>query len=870
MAKPDPQPGWIVLKFGGTSVSTRQAWETIAAVVRQRRDEGFRPLVVCSALSGVSNALEELLAEAVGGRHEPVLARIRRVHEELAAGLGLDAEALLGEAFEELSRSALGASLVQEASPRLTARVLAVGERMSTILGAAFLKARGLGADWQDAREMLTASDPPELPAGRRYLTASCGFEPDPALGERLTGLGAEAIVTQGFIARNGAGDTVLLGRGGSDTSAAYLAAKLQAARLEIWTDVPGLFTANPRQIPSARLLRHLGYDEAQEVATMGAKVLHPRCLGPVQRFRIPIHIRWTEHPEVAGTIVSAEAPDFGAQVKALSVKTGTTLLSVDTLGMWQQVGFLADLFAVFRRHGLSVDLVATSETNVTVSLDPTANALDPAVLEAVLSDLNVFSRAVAIGPCAVVSLIGRHIRSILHELGPAFEVFEEQQVYLVSQAASDLNFTFVVDQEQAARLLRNLHAQLFGRREPDQLLGPSWRELFEGETASAEAVPWWRERRGELLALAAKAGPLYVYDEGALRASAAAARSISAVDRLFYAIKANPHPEVLRIFEQEGLGFECVSPGELQLVRGLFPGLGPGRLLFTPNFAPREEYAFGFEAGAHVTLDNLYPLEAWPELFRGREVFVRVDPGRGHGHHKHVRTAGSQSKFGVSPEELGRLRELAETAGVRVVGLHAHLGSGIVTGETWAETALFLASLAEGFPEARVLNVGGGLGVAERPGTTALDLAALAQSLDTFKEARTGFELWMEPGRFLVAQAGVLLARVTQVKRKGAVRYVGLETGMNSLVRPALYGAYHEMVNLTRLDEPLEITAEVVGPICESGDVLGHGRRLPVTAEGDVLLIATAGAYGHAMSSRYNLREPAGEALLPQARTGV
>ncbi|HEY4588550.1 MAG TPA: bifunctional aspartate kinase/diaminopimelate decarboxylase, partial [Thermoanaerobaculia bacterium] len=150
-----------------------------------------------------------------------------------------------------------------------------------------------------------------------------------------------------------------------------------------------------------------------------------------------------------------------------------------------------------------------------------------------------------------------------------------------------------------------------------------------------------------------------------------------------------------------------------------------------------------------------------------------------------------------------------------------------------------------------------------ERPGQSPLDLDALGDFLRRFKAANPRFELWLEPGRFLVAQAGALLARVTQIKRKGEVVYVGLETGMSSLIRPALYGAYHPILNLTRLDQPAAWIAHVVGPICETGDILGRSRRLPATEEGDVFLIANTGAYGRVMSSHYNLREPAGEALL-------
>jgi diaminopimelate decarboxylase/aspartate kinase len=173
------------------------------------------------------------------------------------------------------------------------------------------------------------------------------------------------------------------------------------------------------------------------------------------------------------------------------------------------------------------------------------------------------------------------------------------------------------------------------------------------------------------------------------------------------------------------------------------------------------------------------------------------------------------------------------------------------------------LAEVARRFPEVRVLDLGGGLGVPERHGQSPLDLALVDETLGRFKAAHPGLEIVLEPGRYLVAEAGVLLTRVTQLKRKGDLHYVGVDTGMNNLIRPALYGAWHQIVNLSRLGEPLTLVADVVGPICETGDVLGHGRRLPDTREGDVLLIATAGAYGRAMASQYNLRPLASEVLL-------
>jgi diaminopimelate decarboxylase/aspartate kinase len=327
--------------------------------------------------------------------------------------------------------------------------------------------------------------------------------------------------------------------------------------------------------------------------------------------------------------------------------------------------------------------------------------------------------------------------------------------------------------------------------------------------------------------------------------------------------MKANWHPQILRRVYAAGLGLECVSPGEIAQAFASVPELDPGRVLFTPNFAPRDEYEYGFGKGVRVTLDNLYPLKMWPDMFRGREVFLRIDPGFGRGHHSHVRTGGVHSKFGVPLSELDELVALTRSAGVRVTGLHAHTGSGIFNVANWTETGTVLGGLAARFPEVAVIDLGGGIGVPEQAGHGELDLGLLDRAVAGLAQQFPRIDFWMEPGRYLVAKAGVLVAVVTQLKGKGDVQYVGIATGMNSLIRPALYGAHHDIRNLTRLDEPPGDRVTVVGPICETADQLGVDRWLPQCREGDVLLIATCGAYGYAMSSNYNLRPPAAEFMI-------
>lgn len=858
------QAAWVVMKFGGTSVASVDRWATIMAQAMARLDAGERPVVVCSAISGVSDAIEDILRGCASGHPETALTALRAKHQDLADALGVDLDREIGEDLSEIDDQVRGASLIREVTPRLHARLMAMGERMSTRLGAAFLRRSGVAVTWIDARDHLRATDASNVPVARAMLSAECDFGPDRELQAAFASCEG-VIITQGFIARNTAGETVLLGRGGSDTSAAYFAAKLEASRCEIWTDVPGMFTADPRQVPTARVLRALDYNEAQEIATMGAKVLHPRAIPPCRSGQIPISIRCTPKPELEGTTISVEGAGDGAGVKAISARRGVMLVSMETVGMWQTVGFLADAFAVFKAAGLSIDLVSTSETNVTVSLDPSANTTDPETMATLLEGLAPLCDARVIGNCASISLVGRRIRSLLHQLGAVLGLFEEQRIHLLSQAASDLNLTFVVDEDQADRLVAKLHARLFASRSEDALFGPSWETLFDrAGQPGPRMLEWWVKRRTELLARAAEQSPLFVIDPLEVDRAAERLLAMDALDRRFFAIKANGHEGVLRRLHARGFGFECVSPGEIDHIRSLFPDLPTERLLYTPNFAPRGDYLHGLEADAMVTIDNAHPLTQWPEIFTGRDILLRIDPGRGRGHHAHVRTAGRQSKFGIAPDELSEVLAAADRAGARITALHAHAGSGILTADAWRDTADFLVQVADQIGTVRALDLGGGLGIAEKPEQSPLDLDAVNRSLAEFKAQHPGYDLWMEPGRFVVAHAGALLARVTQIKTKGDVTYVGVDAGMNSLIRPALYGAYHPIINLSRCDDRRTLRAHVVGPICETGDVLGHARQLPDCAEGDVLLIGNTGAYGRVMSSSYNRRPPAAEIILP------
>ncbi|MEZ4240075.1 MAG: aspartate kinase [Myxococcota bacterium] len=474
--EPPSQPtsaAWVVLKFGGTSVASPVGWETIANACSAVIAEGKRPFVVCSALAGVSSRIDALVDQAARGEDvaEGVEA-ITAAHHALAEALQVPLPAPVTEMLGELRDGLAGVAMVRDASPRVRARLLALGEQMSTRLGHVWLVARGLAMEWRDARKLLRSADPPATAPGPRFLSArEVAVDPEAAAG-----LGSvPGVLTQGFVASDDEGDTVLLGRGGSDTSAALFGAGLQADRVEIWTDVPGMFTANPQVAPHARLITRLGYDEAEALSALGARVLHPKSVEPLREDGVPLLVRSTFHPELPGTRVDPDPGEPG--VKAVSARKGLVLFRMERPSSWQPVGFLADVSGCFARHGLSIDLLSTSSHLLLATVDPAAAA--GAVLDALIADLAEVCSVSVQRPVASVSLVGTDVRSTIERIGPVMMAVGEAEPLMVVSGASDHHLTFVVAEDGAGQLVDRLHRALFeGRRSDDEGLGLTWSDL--------------------------------------------------------------------------------------------------------------------------------------------------------------------------------------------------------------------------------------------------------------------------------------------------------------------------------------------------------------------------------------------------------
>jgi len=479
---------WLVLKFGGTSVTSKQQWETIESLARQRLDQGYRVLLVCSALAGVTNALQ-ILAENAESHNSSDVKKILSRHRQLAAELGIEIDDLLREAADRIASALHRITAATDKTGHYSgiASLLPVGEWLSTRIGERYL-ALDLAIDWVDACEALQALAEEDLYGRRAWLSARCASSPDPEIQERwLTK--ASLLITQGFVAAHPEGGTVLLGRGGSDTSAVLLASRLEASHLEIWTDVPGLFSADPRVIPEARLLRVLDYDEALEMAASGAKVVHSRCIRAAADAGIRLRIGDLGHINLTGTTIE---PHDGAATRGIEGIRGVccqpqmAVLLLQNLDMREQVGFLAWVFKQFSQSGISIDLVATSETTTTVALNLVSNHLGKDELSDLASKLEQRCAVTLFPHCSAINLVGRGTRVALAQISSVSAFFARHALLMLSQSANDLCLSMLVHTSHADELLKTLHDAVIGKgldeKSTAEVFGPSWKELLSAD----------------------------------------------------------------------------------------------------------------------------------------------------------------------------------------------------------------------------------------------------------------------------------------------------------------------------------------------------------------------------------------------------
>ena len=451
------------MKFGGTSVANFEAITRTIFIIGGRLDQ--KPVVVVSALSKVTDLLYKI-SDAAAAKDLPqtreLLCQLRKRHidltEELLAQSMLKDEAVarVNELCDSLEGIAMAVCSLGELSDRNKAVIISTGEYLSSTIISYAMNAKGIRTKWIDARSMMITSE--------SYLKG----EPDmDAIAATVPGVvaeayqGMDAVITQGFVGVTSEGRPTVLGRGGSDYSASLIGMAVDAEKIEIWTDVDGVRTADPRYVPNTKSLEQISFEEAAEMAHFGAKVLHPLTIEPAVKKNIPIYVLNSMNPSGKGTaILRNELIEDG--VKSVSFKENIRVINIFSTKMINTSGFLRRVFEIFSESKVSVDLISTSEANISVTVDASQN------IDAVVAELSEFADVIVDDDKSQVSVIGKNIVKLNGMLKKTFTPLKKCNVYMISQGASFVNISFVVDREELNEVVCGLHHHLF--EQPEEL----------------------------------------------------------------------------------------------------------------------------------------------------------------------------------------------------------------------------------------------------------------------------------------------------------------------------------------------------------------------------------------------------------------
>ncbi len=451
----------IVMKFGGTSVQDEVAISrAIQAVIRELPQ---RPVVVLSALGKATNQLLEIARRASSGEREAALSiseELMRHHMTVAnrltsASLLSETEEQLDLFFLEIANIIQGLFLLGECTPRSQDAIASFGERMSTWIFSQALREKGYAVELLDSRQLIKTDDQ----FTRAVVQQEISFKNIREAVAPAVEQGKIAVL-QGFIGSTLDGVTTTIGRGGTDYTASLVGAAAEAQDIQIWTDVPGILTTDPRIVREALKIKAISFNEASELAYFGAKVLHPSTLLPAIHENIPIHVCDSSKIDQPGTFISADAVPSRTPVKSIACKRGITVVNIHSTRMLLAYGFLSGIFEVFEKHRTVVDVVSTSEVSVSLTIDSTER------LEQIISDLQTFGEADFESNMAIICIVGDNVRYAKGIASRVFGAVEDLNVRMISQGASRINLTFLVDEDNMEETVRRLHAEFF--RDPD------------------------------------------------------------------------------------------------------------------------------------------------------------------------------------------------------------------------------------------------------------------------------------------------------------------------------------------------------------------------------------------------------------------
>jgi aspartate kinase len=444
----------IVMKFGGTSVESRKAIERVANIVRERLDR--KPVVVVSAMGKTTNKLLAIATAAVKGDRDQAMSALAELCEfHLRESKGLPAVDAIETHFEELGELIKGLVVMGELTPRATDAVSSYGERLSSLIVASEFEDWGMDAVHLDSRCVIVTD--------RRHTQAAPMFaETNAKLAATVPAMARDAVVVMGgFIASTEEGVTTTLGRGGSDYTAAIVGAGIGAEEIQIWTDVDGMLTCDPTILAGGYRVKTCSFAEAAELAYFGAKVLHPATVLPAIEKNIPVRILNSRRPESEGTLIVAEAPAGPDPIRSIACKRNITLVNIVSTRMLMAHGFLRRIFEVFDRFETPVDMLATSEVSVSLTIDNVGS------LEAIRKELEEFAEVSVESNHAIVCMVGENIRRIPGVAARVFSALKDIEVRMVSQGASRLNISLVIAAADLTRAVESLHREFFNNPDP-------------------------------------------------------------------------------------------------------------------------------------------------------------------------------------------------------------------------------------------------------------------------------------------------------------------------------------------------------------------------------------------------------------------
>lgn len=442
----------IVMKFGGTSVRDADAIKNTTKIVQTREDKKF---VVVSALSGVTNTLVYITEQIKTGNETEALQAAEALEKQhldtaLELGVGAHTVSFIKERIDKLKMLITALDIVGEVSPKSADMIFSLGEILSSRIIYDYMHSVGMQVHFVDSGELIKTDD--------SYTEAEVEFEiTNKRISDFVSMLdnSIDTIICGGFIAMSTEGVRTTLGRGGSDFSAAIIASAISAEKLEIWTDVDGIMTCDPRIVPGAKKIASVSYTEASELAYFGAKVLHPKTIFPAVQRNIPVYVLNSFNPDSSGTLIK-DIRSNENHIKAIAFRRGITVINITSNRMLGAYGFLSKVFEVFRDYETSVDLITTSEVSISLTIDNTWNLPD------IISDLEKFAAVEIREKMSIISAVGEGIRNTSGIAARFFGVLSGVNIPMVSVGASEINLSIVVKEDDLENALKLLHGEFF------------------------------------------------------------------------------------------------------------------------------------------------------------------------------------------------------------------------------------------------------------------------------------------------------------------------------------------------------------------------------------------------------------------------